>query len=74
MCDICDPLSKSIEIIKSEMPRRRLSSGFSIQAVELVSLGNPAPGVTQELGFGVNLLYRRVNPASPSAQRQCPFL
>jgi transposase len=40
--------------------RKRYTSEFKAQAVELVGLGKPVPEVAQDLGIGSNLLYRWV--------------
>src|SRR5688500_585498 len=38
--------------------RKRYSSDFREQAVELVRLGKPVPQVAEELGIGTSVLYR----------------
>jgi transposase len=48
--------------------RKRYSSDFKAQALELVSLGKTVPQVAQELGIGTSILYRWVQPQGQSAQ------
>lgn len=38
--------------------RKRYSSDFRDQAIELVALGRPVPDVAQELGISTTVLYR----------------
>lgn len=52
----------------SEMTRRRYSSEFKAQAVELVRLGKPVPEVARELGIGTSILYRWTSSSRQSAQ------
>lgn len=39
-------------------PRRRYTTEFKAQAVELVNTGRPVPEIAEELGIGASLLYR----------------
>jgi transposase len=48
--------------------RKRYSSDFKAQALELVSLGKTVPQVAQELGIGTSILYRWAQPQGQSAQ------
>jgi transposase len=48
--------------------RKRYSSDFKDQAVELVKLGKPVPQVAEELGIGTSILYRWVQPQGGAAQ------
>jgi transposase-like protein len=45
--------------------RKRYSSDFKAQALELVSLGKTVPQVAQELGIGTSILYRWAQPQGP---------
>lgn len=48
--------------------RKRYTSEFKAQAVELVGLGKPVPEVAQDLGIGSSLLYRWVGRGPQPAQ------
>lgn len=46
--------------------RKRYSSEFKAQAVELVGLGKPVPEIAEELGIGTSILYGWVKDAQPA--------
>ncbi|MDB6172154.1 MAG: transposase family protein [Chthoniobacteraceae bacterium] len=48
--------------------RKRYTSEFKAQAVELVSLGKRVPEVAQDLGIGTSILYGWVRHLSQPAQ------
>jgi transposase len=48
--------------------RKRYSSDFKAQAVELVNLGRSVPEVAEELGIGTSILYRWALAATPPTQ------
>ena len=50
------------------MIRKRYSSDFKAQAVEMVNLGRTVPEVAEELGIGTSILYRWALAAAPSSQ------
>ena len=47
--------------------RKRYTSEFKSQAVELVGLGKPVPEVAEDLGIGTSILYGWVRKDSQSA-------
>jgi transposase len=47
------------------MARKRYTTEFKAQAVELVKLGKTVPAVAEELGIGTGILYRWVGPQEP---------
>ena len=47
------------------MARKRYTTEFKAQAVELVRLGKTVPAVAEELGIGTGILYRWVGPQEP---------
>ena len=48
--------------------RKRYTSEFKAQAVELVAIGKPVPEVAQELGIGTSLLYKWAGKNPPPGQ------
>ena len=48
--------------------RKRYTSEFKDQAVELVGLGKPVPEVAEELGIGTSILYGWVRQKAQPAQ------
>jgi transposase len=48
--------------------RKRYSSDFKAQAVELVNLGRSVPEVAEELGIGTSILYRWALEAAAPTQ------
>jgi len=48
--------------------RKRYSSDFKAQAVELVHLGRSVPEVAVELGIGTSILYRWAQAATAPPQ------
>ena len=51
-----------------ETTRKRYSTEFKAQAVELVKLGKPVPEVAQELGLGTGILYRWTRSVRDTSQ------
>jgi transposase len=47
-------------------PRKRYTSEFKAQAVELVACGKPVPEVAEDLGIGSGNLYRWVQASQPA--------
>lgn len=50
------------------VPRKRYTSEFKAQAVELVGLGKPVPEVAEDLGIGTSILYGWVRKDAQPAQ------
>ena len=50
------------------MIRKRYTSEFKTQAIELVSLGQPVPEVAEDLGIGTSILYGWVRSQAQPAQ------
>ncbi len=50
------------------VPRKRYTSEFKAQAVELVCLGKPVPEVAEDLGIGTSILYGWVRKDAQPAQ------
>jgi transposase len=52
----------------NSVTRKRYTSEFKTQAVELVGLGKPVPEVAEDLGIGTSILYGWVRKDAQSAQ------
>ena len=63
------PGDKGISSIKTTL-RKRYSSDFKAQIVDLFNLGKTVPQLAEEFGVGTSILYRWVQPSSSDQPAQ----